>query len=590
MKGFFQKVLTINVKDKTCVTESIPDAVYSNFLGGKGLGTYLLLKKNKPNVDPLSPENSFIVCLGPVTDTKIWGSSRYAIVTKAPLTGGFSESYSGGRVAEFISRTGYDAIILQEASLTPIFLEISDKCVKFHDATDVWGLDTYEAESSILKRLGRTKAGVLVIGPAGENLVRFATVVNNRWRCAGRTGVGAVLGSKKVKGIVFHGEKMREVANPSEVAHLHDEWLEKGKKHVATKFFKGFGTAGLVAMINAVEAFPTRYWYEGRMEGWENISAETLHSKFSVRPRACNRCFLACGRFTTVKEGRHQGLTIDGPEYETIYSFGGLCLIKSLDEIIYLNDLCDRLGMDTISAGNLAAFTIEASQRGRIDKVLSYGDVDAIAALLHDVSVKKGIGAVLAEGIRHASGTWGLEEIAIHVKGMEPAGYDPRFFKAMGLSYAVSDRGACHMRTTAFRAELAGIIPPEQIEGKAEVVIDFEDRLTLADALILCRFYRDIYLWDELGQIIHATTGLMLDKEGLKRLASNIRNATRIFNIREGITSASDTLPRRFFEEPLGSNKCIITKKDFDQLISDYYSLRGWDSNGVPRQQLPIDF
>lgn len=589
MKGVFQKALVINLTNRTYLTEEIPDEAYEHFLGGKGLGIYLLLKKNRPGVEPFSPENNLIFTLGPATDTEIWGSSRYCVVTKSPLTNIFSEAYSGGRVAEPMSRTGYDAIILQGASPSPVWLEISDEGVEFHDAGDLWGQDTYAAEDAIIGMVHRKGAGAVVIGPAGENLVRFASIVNNHWRCAGRTGAGAVLGSKKVKGLAFYGATRRKPWDKEAVRRISAEWGKKAKDLAATKTFKASGTPGLVALINTVGAFPTKYWSEGVMEGWQDISAETLHKKFSVRARSCNRCFLACGRLTTVATGKYAGLTIDGPEYETIYALGGLCLIKDLEEIIHLNDICDRLGMDTITAGNLAAFTMEASLRNKIPDKIEYGDAEGVARLLKRCAFREGIGTVLAEGIRHAAREWGLEEIAIHVKGLEPGGYDPRYFKGMGLAYATSDRGACHLRTTAFRPELAGQIPPDQIEGKAAVVIDFEDRLTLQDALIVCRFYRDVYLWPEMGQIIEALTGLSPAKEGIQKIASNIRDAVRIFNLREGMTGAEDTLPARFFEEPLGPRGLVVRREDLETMKMEYYALRGWSPEGEPIRPLPVD-
>ena len=291
---------------------------------------------------------------------------------------------------------------------------------------------------------------------------------------------------------------------------------------------------------------------------------------------------LACGRMTRISRGTYAGLRIEGPEYETIYAFGGLCLIDSLDGIIYLNDLCDRLGLDTITAGNLAAFAIEASLKGRVREKLVYGDVGGIAGLLSNIARKEGLGAVLADGIVTAAREWDMEDHAIHVKGMEPGGYDPRIFKGMGLAYATSDRGACHLRSTMFRAEILGLTPPDRMEGKAEVFIDYEDRLTLQDALILCRFYRDLYLWNELAEITRMTTGMEVDKEGLRKIASNIQDAARAFNIREGLTSADDTLPSRFFDEGIGAKKSVITKEQLERLKEDYYRLRGWSEEGVP--------
>jgi aldehyde:ferredoxin oxidoreductase len=585
MKGWFQKILIINLTEHSYTDEVVSESVYRKYLGGKGLATHLLLKKNRPGVDALSPENNLIIALGPITDTKIWGSSRYGVFTKSPQTGIFSEAYSGGRVAEPMSRTGYDAFVLQGASPEPVCLEISDNGVTFHDATKLWGADVYETEDQISKDLPLKKSGIISIGPAGENLVKFATIANNKWRCAGRSGVGAVMGSKKVKALVFHGEKRREMADPQAEKDFAQEWAQKAKGHPVVAFFKNSGTPGLVSIINKIGAFPSRYWSAGTADHWEKISAETLHSEYSVVPTACNRCFMACGRLTTVKEGKYKGLKIDGPEYETIFSFGGLCLVKNIDEIMHLNDLCDKLGMDTITGGNLAAFTIEASLQGKIEEKFDYGDAEAIASLLEKIASKEGIGAILAEGIRHAAKVWGMEDFAIHVKGMEPAGYDPRVLKSMALAYATSDRGACHARTTAFKGELAGMIAPDEVEGKAEMLIDFEDRLTLMDTLIGCRFYRDLYLWDEFARIIKMTTGMETDKAGLKKIASDIRDATRFFNTREGVTRDDDTLPPRFFDEGIGDDKNVITREELELMKDDYYRLRGWNESGLPCEE-----
>jgi aldehyde:ferredoxin oxidoreductase len=580
MKGFFGRILVIYATDCTYHAETIPREVYEHYLGGKGLGAYLLLTKNRPGIDPFSPDNRVIFTLGPISDVRIWGSSRYGVITISPLTGLFAESYSGGRLAEYMSRTGYDAIVLEGAASGPLFLEVSPETVVFHDASAIWGMDTYAAEAAIKQLTGRKKTGVVVIGPAGESMVRFAGVINNKWRCAGRAGTGAVLGSKKIKGIAFHGDRARETADPAGIDEYRQKILAAGKDMPSAAGFRKFGTPGLVALINTLEAFPARYWSSGSSEKWQDIDAETLHTKCAVRPRACNKCFIACGRMTTILEGPHAGLSIDGPEYETIYAFGGLCQVHDIGEIAFLNDLCDRLGKDTITAGNLAAFAIEAGRRGRTADGPAYGDARGIADLLQQMARKQGTGAVLAEGIRHAARTWELEEIAIHVKGMEPAGYDPRFFKGMALAYAVSDRGACHMRTQAFRPELAGMIPPDAIEGKAALIIDLEDRITLQDAFILCRFYRDVYPWEEMARIVRLATGMELSRDDMQRIASDIRNAIRMFNFQEGMTGADESLPRRFFEEPIGSQKVVVKREDFEKMKQDYYKLRGWNERG----------
>ncbi len=584
MKGFFNKILTVHLKTKTFQEEILPDSVLETTLGGKGLGTHLLIKRNPPGVDPLSPENRLIFCTGPITDTRIYGSCRHGVFTKSPLTGIYSESYSGGRVAEPMSRTGYDAIIVDGASEQPVWIEISDQKVNFHSAQDLWGKETYATEDEVLKKVNQKGAGALVIGPAGENGVRYVVIENDYWRSLGRTGVGAVMGSKKVKAIVFHGGKKKEVADPDRLEQFAKETMERSKDTPGVQNYRRLGTPQLVALTNSVGAFPAKYWHLGTFAGWEKISAEALLERCQVRPTACLKCFVACGDLSEVKAGRHKGLKIEGPEYETIYAFGGLCMIHEIEEIAYLNDLCDRLGMDTISAGSLCAFAMEASEKGRIGEKISWGDVDKTAELLHGIALRKGVGAILAEGIRHAAKTWDMEDAAIHVKGLDPAGYDPRILKGMGLANATSDRGACHLRATFYKAELAGMIPTDQMEDKAKLFLEFEDRFNIHDSLILCRFYRDIYWdWKFLSTMVEVTTGLKLDEKALRKISSAIQDGTRRFNLREGLTPKDDTLPKRFFDEPLGKDGKTIRREELHKMLQDYYALRGWSSEGIPK-------
>src|SRR4030066_545669 len=550
MKGFFNQLLRINLSKQKTTVEPFPESILRSYLGGKGLGSYLLLKENPPHIDPFSPQNRLIFTLGPLADTPFYGSSRYAVFTKSPQTGIYSESYSGGKITLSPSRTGYDAIIIEGKSEHPIFLEISDKEVTFQSASQLWGKETYEAEEAILKKVGKD-SGALVIGPAGENLVKFAIIESEHGRSLGRAGIGAVMGSKKLKGIAFHGKKRREVADLPSLKRLSQEFKDRIKGNQIIHMYKKYGTPMLVSIMNTIGAFPTQYWSKGTLEGWEGISAESLLEHCRVSSVACPHCFMACGKISEVKKGRHQGLRIMGPQYETIYAFGGLCMVKSIEEIIYLNDLCDRFGMDTITAGNLAAFAIEASKRKKIKENLQYGDADGIAEILTKIAYRKGVGKILSEGVRHAASVWGMEEEAIHVKGLEPAGFDPRVLKGMGLAYATSDRGACHLRATFYKSELSGQIDPNRIKGKAKLFVDYEDKMTLFDALILCRFYRDLITWKDLQEIIKSTCNLSLKKKELKTMASEIINLARVFNQREGVTKKDDKLPRRFFREVL---------------------------------------
>jgi aldehyde:ferredoxin oxidoreductase len=575
MKGFFNQLLRINLSHQKFTVEPIPESVLRSYLGGKGLGSYLLLKENPSHIDPFSPENRLIITSGPLADTPFYGSSRYSVFTKSPQTGIYSESYSGGKITLSLSRTGYDAIIIEGKSKHSIFLEISDQEVVFHSASSLWGKETYEAEEAILKKVGKDSRA-LVIGPAGENLVKFAVIESERGRSLGRAGIGAVMGSKKLKGIAFHGKKRREIADPSSLKRLSRAFKERVKGNEIIYMYKKYGTPMLVSIMNTIGAFPTQYWSKGTLEGWEGISAESLMERCQVSSIACPSCFMSCGKISEVKQGRHRGLRIMGPEYETIYAFGGLCMVNSIEEIIYLNDLCDRLGIDTITAGNLAAFAIEASKRKKIKDNLHYGEVDGIAKILTKIAYRKGTGRILSEGVRHASKVWEMEESAIHVKGLEPAGFDPRVLKGMGLAYATSDRGACHLRATFYKSELSGQIDPNQIQGKAKLFVDYEDKMTLFDALILCRFYRDLITWKDLQEIIRSSCGFSVNRKSLKTMASGIINLTRAFNQQEGMTKKEDKLPRRFFREVLGDTEKTIQPQDLKVMLKEYYQLRGW--------------
>ena len=586
MDGCYGQILKIDLDTRQWHVEAVPEDIQQTYLGGKGLATHLLLENNPAGVDPLAPENTLIFATGPATGSAVWGGCRYGVYTKSPQTGFYAESYSGGKVPEAMAATGYDAVLIQGACAAPTVLAIYPDRVDFHAADDLWGQETYATEDAVVARFRRDDAGykrpgAVVIGPAAENGIRFALIKNDQWRSAGRTGVGAVLGAKRVKGILFQGDRKRPLHDEDAVRALAKRLMSEGRDNPGVKAYKAMGTSQMVKIMNAAKAFPTRYWSMGTCPHWEDIGADALHTRCAVEPRACLKCFMACGRMTRVKEGPHAGLTIEGPEYETIYAFGGLCMIDAIESIIYLNDICDRLGMDTITAGNLCAFTIEAVRRGKVDFAVDYGDADGVAALLRLIAAREGIGAVLAEGLPYAAAQWDLEDIAVHVKGMEPAGYDPRPLKGMGLAYATSDRGACHLRATFYKPELSGMIDPGQVEGKAELFIDFEDRLTLFDTLILCRFYRDLYPWEALQEMLKALTGIDEDIAGLRRRAAAIATLTRRFNIREGLTPEDDRLPRQLHRR-LEDSKQVVTEEEIHTMVQDYYRLRGWDAQGSP--------
>lgn len=586
MFGYYNRTLTVNLTDRSATIEPVTDEVLAECSGGKGLATRLLLERNKPGIDPLSPENNLIFATGSFCGGRMWGASRYGVYTKSPLTGFYAESYSGGKVPEAMDSAGFDAIILTGKADRPTALTITPEGVEFHDADDLWGSDSIVTEEMAVQRFAANsenyrKPGAITIGPAGEKMVKYALIANDKWRCAGRAGAGAVMGSKLVKTIVFQGDRKRQYADPDGVAQYAKEFGSKNSQGPGAKAYKAMGTTMMVSLMNNVGAFPAKYWSQGSCEHWEKISGEQFHAEHEVKPHACAKCFMACGRMAKIKKGRHEGLQLEGPEYETIYTFGGICMVDDMAEIVHLNDICDRLGMDTITAGNLCGLAIEAKLRGKIDFDIEYGNVDQIATLLQMISDRDGIGDLLANGIIPASKAWGLEDIAIHVKGMEPAGYDPRALKGMGLTFGTSPRGACHLRTTFYKPELSGLIPPEQTKDKAEMLIDYEDRLNIFDTLVLCRFYRDMYTWDELETALHAVTGQPSSQVDLQKIAKNIINMTRLFNLQEGLTPEDDRLPKRIHKEPLPSGKSL-TFEEMEYMLKDYYRLRNWDEAGIP--------
>lgn len=581
MKGFFKRLLVVDLSNRSSRVDPLDEDVLRRCLGGKGLASHLLLERNPKGVDPFDPANHILFALGSASGSSIYGSCRHGVYSKSPLTGFFGESYSGGSLAIPMSKTGYDAIMIDGASDKPVWLEIGDSDVVFHDASDLWGKETFETEIEVKRRVNDPKAGVMVIGPAGENRVRFASIKNDGWRMAGRAGMGAVLGSKRVKALAFHGSKIRPYADPDGIKAYTKQMLKDLKDHPATHAYRNMGTPMMVDLLNKAGGFPTRYWAEGVYEHSASINAQSMKERLNAKPGACRTCFVACAKKTEVLEGRHKGLKMEGPEYETIYSFGGLCYIDKIEEIAYLNNLCDRLGMDTISSGNLAAFAIEASRRGKISDSLEYGNPDQVADILHKIVRREGVGGLLAEGVRPAGEELGLEDIVVHVKGMEPAGYDPRALKGMGLAYAVADRGACHLRTTFYKPELTGLSDPASIEGKTELFLDFEDRCTLFDTMIFCRFYRDFYPWEELPKVVALTTGLELEKADLRAIAARVTNNARRFNIREGLSPSDDRLPKRFLNETLKDGRGI-TSAEMDTLVREYYKMKGWSDEGVP--------
>jgi len=572
MKGYFNRLLRVDLTARRHSYEEIPDSLLESCLGGKGLGVHYLSAENPKGVDPFSPENIFVIAVGPVTGTRMWSQSRFAAFSKSPATGGFGESYCGGSLAPKIKGCGVDAIILRGRAPELTYLLIDEQGVSYVEAPALRGQDTFAAEEHILRH-ATPDAGAMVIGPAGENRVASACIKVNRWRSLGRGGMGAVLGAKNLKGVAFAGKRSAEIADEELLKQVMREVTQKGKDSPATEVYQKFGTVNQVRVTNEQRCFPTRYWQAAYLEGWQQLSAEYMQEHFEVKRHGCPNCFLQCTKKSVVKGGRYAGLELEGPEFETIYAIGGLNCVDSLEEVAYLNDLCDRLGLDTMSAGNLSAFAIEAHKRGKTSFAIDYGQPHRIAELFGDIAHRRGLGDTLADGIKPASEALGLEDLAVHVKGLEPGGFDPRVLKGMGLSYATAARGACHLRGTFYKAELSGEMPKEQIVGKAELQIDYEDRSALFDCLILCRFFRDFIKWEALGAIVTATTGMRLSKDELQKLANTVTQASRRYNAREGLGPQSDTLPAFVLQHP-NADGARLTAQELRTMIREYNQIR----------------
>ena len=576
MHGFHGRLLRIDLDRGSFSYVPLGDDLLARTLGGKGLGAELLLAHNPAGVDPLSPQSVFVIAVGPVTGTKMWSQSRFGVYAKSPATGGWGESYCGGTLAPLIKGCGVDAVLLQGRRPELSWLEVDERGVSFHDAGDLAGAECYATEGKLARAAPRdgAPAGAMGIGPAGENLVRFACIKTDKWRSLGRGGMGAVLGAKNVKGIAFRGASQAPVADPGALAELIRAVAKKGREAEVTGRYQKYGTPMQVAVTNAQNCFPTRYWRSGHHEKWQNLSGDYMIEHFTVTKHGCPNCFLQCTKHSVLKEGRHAGLELDGPEYETIYALGGLNCLESLEEVAWLNDVCDRLGLDTMSAGNISAFATEAHALGKLDFPIEYNQPDRMALLFRLIARAEGpVGRLFGRGIKEASAELGLEELAVHVKGLEPAGFDPRVLKGMGLSYATASRGACHLRGTFYKAELSGQIDKAAVRNKAALHIDYEDRSAIFDSLVLCRFFRDFILWDELRILIRAATGLDLDKPALEALANRTTQRTREYNRREGLGAEADRLPSRFLKEAT-TEGARLTEEELAVMLAEYNAIR----------------
>jgi len=592
--GYANRILRVNLTKGSITKEKLGDDLLETYLGGKGLAARLLYDELNPRVDPLGQENKLFFATGPLTGTIVPASPKYDVSFKSPLTGVYAESQSGGSFAVALKKAGYDALVIEGRAESPVYLHIDDEDVEIRAADHLWGFDTFETDDVLKSELGDDDFKIASIGPAGERLVRFACIKNDYWRSAGRCGAGAVMGSKKLKAIAVKGTGSITVAEEGDLRESVREILERIKTDPLTsKNYPVYGTAAVVNSTNIQGVFPTRYWHKSFLEGYENVNAEALRSKILVKNWACYGCPISCGKYCEVKEGPYAGTKGVGPEFETIYSFGGLCEIDSLEAIAKFNEICNKAGLDTISAGNVVAFAMDAYERGALksDLPIRFGDPDVVIRLLEMISKRDGVGNLLAEGVKRASENLGVSDLAIHVKGLEPAGYDPRGLKGMGLAYAVSPRGACHLRAVFYALELSTHPTHPTFDRlsmgleKVPFMIDWENRFAVMDSMVLCRFGRTIYDWTTLAKVYSQVTGVKVSESLLKEAGERIVTLARMFNIREGLSRKDDTLPQRFFNEPVPSGPSqgqSVDRNGFEKMLEKYYEIRGWDKEGKP--------
>jgi aldehyde:ferredoxin oxidoreductase len=576
------KILRINLTDGTTSSETISPELVRDFVGGRGLGVKLLYDNVGPETEPLSPENLLIFAVGPATATAVPTAGRTAVITKSPLTGTILDSNVGGYLGPQIRRAGYAAIIFEGRASSPVYVWINEDQIEIRDASSVWGKDVVETTNTLLEDTDK-QAQVACIGPAGENQVLLAAIMNDTHRAAGRGGVGAVMGSKNLKALVIRGSGKVPIADDGrmETAVKHSRLLIK-KNGVTDKSLPVFGTAVLVNVINEHGMLPTYNFQEGMFNDAEGVSGEKLLERLYVKQYRCHGCPIGCGRIS-----KAYGKEVGGPEYETIWAFGPQCGINDLEWITEANHLCNLYGIDTISLGSTIGCAMELVQKGHLDAPLEFSNTEGILDLIRDVALAKGLGAEIGEGSLRLAKRYGAPDLAMHVKGLEIPAYDPRGIQGHALGYATSNRGGCHLRSYLIGPEVMGspvLVDRDRVQGKPELVILYQNLSAAVDTLVACRFSQFALNVDDYAEFLSAILGEEIDGRSFLEIGERIWNLERLFNQREGFSSKDDCLPPRFFSPlPEGGSRNRIVH--LEEMLTKYFSLRGWDSDGNPSEK-----
>jgi aldehyde:ferredoxin oxidoreductase len=603
--GYCGKILKVNLSSGRIIQEELTESLARNYLGAKGFGTKILYDEVQPGIDPLGKENKIIFATGPLTGTKAF-SPKMNITTKSPLTNGYLDGTVGGFLGAELKFAGYDIVIIEGKSEKPTYLHIHDGEVRLREAGHLWRKGTHDTERMIKDELKDKKIRVASIGEAGENLVRFACISVDLGRQVGRGGAGAVMGSKNLKAIAVKGSK--EV-------NLHNAESFPRNSKAYYKELKGKGghlrKEGLMFLMDPINEFgilPTRNFKEGVFSGIDRVNAKFFIENFKPKNKGCFSCVPLCGKYCDIESEEFGRFQIEGPEYETAALLGPNCGIDNFEAIAYANYLCDDYGMDTMSAGGTIAFTIECFEKGLLtpedtdDLELRWGNYKSILELIRKISLREGIGNLLAEGTKRMSKTIGRgsEAFAIHVKGLELPAYDPRGAIGMGLNYAVADRGACHLRAFTVSEELFKGMQPYSIEKKASLVKYRMHKKIIQDSLGTC----ELLGFDPmLGKLLTDATGwnvypsynpIFNTLEDFRYseddcgIGERIYNLARAFNVRNGFGKGDDILPERFFVETMTEGKVkgkLIDRADFEKMLSEYYEISGWTAEGVPTRE-----
>ncbi|MGD9067261.1 MAG: aldehyde ferredoxin oxidoreductase family protein [Desulfobacterales bacterium] len=596
------KILRVDLMTGKCTVASLDPIVAKDYIGGRGLGIYYLNQEVDPKIEPLSPDNLLVMATGPLTGTGAPTGARYMVMTKSPLTGAITCSNSGGQFPTELKRAGFDAIIISGRAEAPVYLWIDQGNADIRKADHLWGKNTHDTTDSLLAETDN-KAKVACIGPAGEKGVLFASIINDKHRAAGRSGVGAVMGSKNLKAVVVKGKGRIPLADPDRFKDVNKKILDIFKEGIKETplGLTVHGTAGVVVATQNFGVLPTKNWQQGTFDGWEKIQGEELSNRFLIKNSACYGCPIACGRKTKVDVPEFAGEG-EGPEYETIYAMGSNCMVDDLAAITKANYICNELGMDTITMGTTIACAMELVDRGYLseDQVghsLKWGDADALVELTRMTGNREGFGDLLAEGSYRLADRFGHPELAPVSKKQEFPGYEPRGCQAMGLAYATSPIGGSHMRGDPAYFELFGVpkpMDPLQWEGKAKVTKAYQDLSAVIDSAGLCIFFavRNLAAKD-LGvapvgilEYLNAATGADYTLNELMEAGQRIINAERMFLVRAGFTRKDDSLPKRLTEEPAPTGPAKGMVCHLEEMLEEYYQLQGWSEDGIPGDEV----